>query len=63
MEHFKVIGMTCNHCKMTVTKAIQALDPKAQVVIDLSQGKVDVETTVPRAKIALVIVDAGYEVN
>jgi len=63
MEHFKVSGMTCNHCKMIVTKAIQGLDPKAQVVIDLAQGNVDVETTVPRAKIAEAIVDSGYEVH
>ncbi len=64
MEHFKVSGMTCNHCKMAITKAIQSMDPQAQIQIDLAQGLVDVESVkLSRDKIAAAIDEAGYEVG
>ncbi|KAG1183227.1 hypothetical protein G6F35_015403 [Rhizopus arrhizus] len=38
-----VEGMTCGHCVRTVTQAIQALDPHAQVDVDLGSGVVKIE--------------------
>lgn len=63
METFKVKGMSCNHCKMAITKAIQGLDPKAQVEIDLALGNVKVDSKLPREKICEAIDDAGYELD
>ena len=34
---FDVDGMSCNHCAKAVTKAVQQLDPQAQVQVDLAE--------------------------
>lgn len=62
MFSFQVQGMSCGHCVQSVTKAVQAIDPKAQVQVDLATGDVRVESSVPKAAIAAAIGEAGYEV-
>ena len=57
-----VQGMTCGHCEKTVSAAITALDPTAQVQIDRSTGKVEVQTTQSREALAHAISEEGYEV-
>lgn len=37
---FKVENMSCQHCVNTVTRALQALDPDARIVVDLGNGQV-----------------------
>jgi copper chaperone len=54
--------MTCGHCEKAVTRAIQDADPQAQVTIDRSQNKVDVESTQPRETLAKAIAEEGYAV-
>lgn len=39
---FKVENMSCQHCVNAVTRALQALDPAAQVRVDLARGEVEV---------------------
>lgn len=36
----KVENMSCQHCVNAVTRALQALDPLAQVEVDLENGEV-----------------------
>lgn len=60
---FDVQGMSCNHCAKAVTKAVQQLDPQAQVHVDLAGKKVEVESAQPRDAIAQVIADEGYPVG
>jgi len=60
---FDVQGMSCNHCAKAVTKAVQQLDPQAQVQVDLGGKKVAVESEQPRAAIAQAIADEGYQVG
>jgi len=62
MFSFQVQGMSCGHCVQTVTKAVQAIDAKAQVQVDLATGDVRVESSAARAAIAEAIGEAGYEV-
>jgi copper chaperone len=62
MFSFQVQGMSCGHCVQTVTKAVQAIDAKAQVQVDLATGDVRVESSAPKAAIAEAIGEAGYEV-
>lgn len=38
---FKVENMSCQHCVSAVTRALQALDPAAQVRVDLARGEVE----------------------
>jgi copper chaperone len=58
----KVAGMTCQHCVKAVSGAIQALDPLAQVAVDLAAGTVAVETTLASAQVAAAVTAEGYQV-
>lgn len=59
---FQVGGMTCGHCVKAVTEAIQAVDPEAQVQVDLASGRVAVEGTASRESLAEAIAQEGYDV-
>jgi copper chaperone len=59
---FTVEGMTCGHCEKAVTQALLALDPQAQVVIERTENKVQVDSDQPRAALAKAIADEGYGV-
>ena len=63
MQHeFTVQGMTCGHCEMAVTKAVKRQDPNAQVRIERSANKVNVESTAAREALARAIAEQGYQV-
>jgi copper chaperone len=63
MNHlFFVHGMSCGHCEKAVTSAILQLDPQAQVRIDRSQNRVEVDTEQPREALAEAIREEGYTV-
>lgn len=57
---FTVDGMTCGHCVRAITRAVQALDPAAQVAVDLAARSVEVQTGLPAERVAAAIVAAGY---
>lgn len=59
---FNVQGMSCGHCERAVTQAVQAVDPAAEVKVDLASGKVEVQSAQPREAIAQAIADEGYTV-
>jgi copper chaperone len=59
---FDVQGMSCGHCERAVTQAVKAIDPAAQVKVDLAGGKVEVQTTQAREAVAKAIADEGYTV-
>ncbi|MEN9398687.1 MAG: hypothetical protein RLZ81_3217 [Pseudomonadota bacterium] len=61
-QTFQVTGMTCGHCEKAVTRAIRQIDPQAEVQIDRSQNKVDVQSQQPREAIARAIAEEGYTV-
>ncbi len=60
MIEFEVKDMSCGHCVAVITKAIQALDPAAQVRCDLPTHRVQVETARPGADVAQALEAAGY---
>ena len=65
MIELSVKGMSCGHCVKTVTQAVQAIDPKALVTVDLAAGTVCVQSTAPGATptaVTQAIEDAGYDV-
>ncbi len=63
MNHtYTVQGMTCGHCEKAVTRAITQVDPQAQVKIDRSQNRVEVESAQARDALAKAIADEGYAV-
>ncbi|MGS5089784.1 cation transporter [Hydrogenophaga sp. A37] len=57
-----VQGMTCGHCEKAVTTAIKTLDPKAEVKIDRSQNRVEVQSEQPFEALAAAIREEGYAV-
>lgn len=59
---FTVTGMTCGHCEKAVTRAITQADPKAEVIIDRSVNKVEVQSDQPREMLAQAIAEEGYAV-
>lgn len=60
MVSFTVNDMTCNHCVSTVNKAVLAVDPKAEVKIDLASKHVDIQSDQPASEFAHAIEEAGY---
>jgi copper chaperone len=61
-QTFTVTGMSCGHCEKSVTQALKALDPQAEVHIDRTQNKVDVSSDLPRERLAHAIAEEGYQV-
>jgi copper chaperone len=60
----KVKGMSCNHCVMSVTKALDKLDGIKNVKVDLQKGEVSFDNTkvIGSEKVEKAITDAGFEV-
>jgi len=61
-QTFQVQGMSCSHCERAVTQAVQALDPQAQVKVDLASGRVDVTSNHAASAIKQAIEQEGYQV-
>lgn len=57
---FHIATMTCGGCVRGVTKAIQRVDPAAQVSANPETHKVDVITAAPRTKLEAALADAGF---
>jgi copper chaperone len=64
MKTITVKGMSCQHCVMAVTKALNGLEGITDVKVDLESGKVTFEETksVDMEGIVAVIRKAGYDV-
>jgi copper chaperone len=60
----KVNGMSCQHCVMSVTKALNQLEGIKNVQVDLAKGEVrfDNMKEVASDRIEKAIGEAGYEV-
>lgn len=57
-----VDNMTCNHCVKAVTKAINDVDPKAKVSVDLTKKEVTIDGGSISQEAAINAVDdAGYQ--
>jgi copper chaperone len=65
MKTIKIKGMSCPHCVMAVTKALNAIDGMKDIKIDLKTGTATYEETKPvdSQVIAVAIKKAGYEVG
>ena len=61
-QTFDVKGMTCGHCERAVKQAVKAVDPKAEVKVNLGAHSVEVRSEQLRDVIANAIRGEGYEV-
>jgi copper chaperone len=64
MEKIKIQGMTCQHCVMSVTKALGTLPGVKNLRVDLVKGEAAFENTQNLSPAALrkAVEDAGYTV-
>ena len=64
MAVIKIKGMSCNHCVMRITKALQGIDGIRNVKVDLRSGEAtfDEEKPVDRKVIEGEIRKAGYDI-
>jgi len=60
MFHFHVPGMTCGGCLGAVTKAIQKLDPQAQIESDLESRRITVTSGRSAEALLAALSNAGY---
>jgi copper chaperone len=61
MQRYKVPNMNCGHCVRTITDAVKALDPNAEVSADVESREVTVRTAEHTDSVAGAIRAAGYE--
>ena len=61
----KVKGMSCQHCVMSVTKALSQLEGIKNIQVDLAKGEVrfDNPKEVASNRIEKAIQEVGYEVT
>ena len=61
----KIGGLSCNHCKMKIEKALKTLDGVENVQVNLEDGEAIVDfnsAKISEAELKRVIGDVGYEV-
>lgn len=61
MVQLNVPTMTCGGCARTITKAIQSVDPRAEVKTDVPNRRVIIQTSADAQALAQAIGEAGYE--
>ena len=64
MKSIKIKGMSCQHCVMAVTKALNTLDGVKDVKVDLKSGVATYEEVkaVDPKMVAAAVKKAGYEI-
>ena len=64
MEKIKIQGMSCQHCIMSVSKALGKLPGLKNLKVDLAKGEATFENTqnLQREEIRQAIKEAGYQV-
>ena len=64
MEKIKIQGMSCQHCVMSVTKALGTIPGIQNLKVDLAEGEATFENTknIPLPTLRKAVEDAGYKV-
>jgi len=63
LTRFAIPDMTCKGCVASVTRAVQQVDPTAQVAADLESHTVQIESRSAAEALAAAIADAGFTVG
>ena len=61
-HEYRVAGMTCDHCKLSVTEEVSDVAGEQRVEVDLPAGRLTVIGDIDDASIAAAVSDAGYRV-
>ena len=57
---FHIENMTCGGCVRGVTRAVQSVDPQAQINADPPTRKVEITTSASREQVEAALNDAGF---
>lgn len=60
VQEFQVQGMTCNHCRQAVERALGELPGVQSVDVDLASGRVRLSGEVPLRDIQAAIEEEGF---
>lgn len=58
--NFHLPAMACGGCLRSVTLAIRAVDPEAEVTADMGQRRIEVTSKSPRDRLAAALADIGF---
>jgi copper chaperone len=62
-QNYTVVGMTCDHCVLSVREEVTEVDGVDAVDVDLASGRLHVRgENVSDAAVREAVADAGYEV-
>lgn len=61
MKEFLVEAMSCSHCVGVITTSVHALDPAAEVDVNLGTKHVRIQSDVDTFILAQALRDAGYD--
>ena len=62
-KNYTVVGMTCDHCVLSVREEVSELDGVDAVDVDLASGRLHVRgENVSDAAVSEAVADAGYAV-
>jgi copper chaperone len=61
MTTLSVVGMTCNHCVHSVTKALQAVAGVQNVSVNLQDGRARVEGKADPQALVRAVEEEGYK--
>ncbi len=59
-QTLKISGMTCNHCKMHVEKALSGVSGVESVSVDLEKAEAVVTGSANLEELKKAVVEAGY---
>ncbi len=57
---FHIENMSCGGCARSVTKAIQSVDPDANVTVDSDARKIEVRSSATRDQLVSALTEVGY---
>ena len=60
MITFQIPAMSCGHCVRSITEAVLATDPAAQVQADLASHSVNIDSSTAPEALASALTAAGY---
>ncbi|OHV78575.1 heavy-metal-associated domain-containing protein [Ensifer sp. LCM 4579] len=63
MHLFNIPDMTCGHCAAAVERAAKAIDPDAEVVVNLEAKTASIDSEVGSGTFIAAISDAGYHAS
>jgi len=62
-REYTVVGMTCDHCVLSVTEEVSEVAGVQDVDVDLGSGRLLVHGDASDDAVRAAVVDAGYQVR